>query len=59
MNIKGWLRGMHHHCGKERIKGYFDEYHFRYNRRQAMRVIFDLLIKRMIKNEPVRFLSTS
>lgn len=54
MNIKGWLRGVHHHCSKERIQGYLNEYHFRYNRRQHMASIFDLLIKRMVKNEPKR-----
>lgn len=54
MNIKGWLRGIHHHCSKERMQGYLDEYHFRYNRRQNMGTIFDLLLKRMIKNEPKR-----
>lgn len=58
MNIKGWLRGIHHHCSKERMQGYLNEYHFRYNRRQAMGSIFDLLIRRMVKNEPVRLLST-
>ena len=59
MNIKGWLRGIHHHCSKERMQGYLNEYHFRYNRRQAMGVIFDLLIKKMVKNEPIRLLSTN
>ena len=54
MNIKGWLRGVHHHCSKERIQGYLNEYHFRYNRRQHMASIFDLLIKRMVKNQPKR-----
>lgn len=54
MNIKGWLRGIHHHCSKERLQGYLDEYHFRYNRRAHMGVIFNLLLKRMIKNEPIR-----
>ena len=54
MNIKGWLRGIHHHCSKERIQGYLDEYHYRYNRRENMGTIFDLLLKRMIENEPKR-----
>jgi hypothetical protein len=54
MNIKGWLRGIHHHCSKERVQGYLNEYHFRYNRRTKMGVIFDSLIKRMVKNEPIR-----
>jgi hypothetical protein len=58
MNLKGWLRGIHHHCSKERLQGYLDEYHYRYNRRNNMDTIFDLLLKRMIVNEPIR-LSTS
>jgi len=31
MNLKGWLRGIHHHCNKDRLQGYLEEYHFRYN----------------------------
>jgi hypothetical protein len=48
MNIKGWLRGIHHHCSKEHMQGYLNEYHFRYNRRSNMKTIFDVLIKRMV-----------
>jgi hypothetical protein len=48
MNIKGWLRGIHHHCRKERMQNYLDEYHFRYNRRSNMDTIFDVLIKKMV-----------
>jgi hypothetical protein len=54
MNIKGWLRGIHHHCSKNRLQGYLDEYHFRYNRREHMGTIFNLLLKRMLKNQPKR-----
>jgi transposase-like protein len=57
MNIKGWLRGIHHHCSKERMQGYLDEYHYRYNRRQNMGTIFDLLLKKMVINEPKRIKS--
>lgn len=45
MNIKGWLRGIRHHCTKEQLQGYLDEYHFRYNRRNNMDTIFDMLIR--------------
>ena len=48
MNIKGWLRGIHHHCSKERLQGYLDEYHFRFNRRAFKDTIFDVLIRRMV-----------
>lgn len=54
MNLKGWLRGIHHHCSKERLQGYLDEYHFRYNRRSNMETIFDLLIRKMVFKEPIR-----
>ena len=48
MNIKGWLRRIHHHCSKERMQNYLDEYHFRYNRRSNMDTIFDVLIRKMV-----------
>ena len=54
MNLKGWLRGIHHHCSKDRLQGYLEEYHFRYNRRNNMETIFDTLIKRMVRYEPKR-----
>jgi transposase-like protein len=54
MNLKGWLRGIHHHCTKERLQGYLDEYHYRYNRRNNMDTIFHNLIVRMVKNNPIR-----
>jgi hypothetical protein len=54
MNLKGWLRGIHHHCSEERLQGYLDEYHFRYNRRNTMNSIFDTLITRMVTYEPKR-----
>lgn len=57
MNIKGWLRGIHHHCTKEQLQGYLDEYHFRYNRRNNMDTIFDVLIRRMVNSEPIRLIT--
>jgi len=54
MNIKIWLRGIHHHCSEERLQGYLDEYHFRFNRRNRMEAIFDLLTQRMVQYEPKR-----
>lgn len=54
MNLKGWIRGIHHHCSEERLQGYLDEYHYRYNRRNNMDTIFHKLIVKMVKNEPKR-----
>ena len=53
MNIKGWLRGIHHHCSKERMQNYLDEYHFRYNRRSNMDTIFDVLIRKMVNYKEI------
>ena len=54
MNLKGWLRGVHHHCSKEYLQGYLDEYHFRHNRRNNMDTIFHKLIERMVIENPTR-----
>ena len=54
MNLKGWLRGIHHHCSKEHMQGYLNEYHFRYNRRNNLNEIFNTIVKRMVENKPVR-----
>ena len=54
MNIKGWLRGVHHHCSQEHLQGYLNEYHFRYNRRNSEGVLFNTLIKRMVNNDIIR-----
>lgn len=58
MNIKGWLRGIHHHCSQEHLQGYLNEYHFRYNRRNSEGVLFNTLIKRMVNNDAIRMDST-
>lgn len=54
MNLKGWLRGIHYPCCKDRLQGYLEEYYFRYNRRNNMDTLFDTLIKRMVRYEPKR-----
>ena len=59
MNMKGWLRGIHHHCSKEHMQGYLNEYHYRDNRRNHLGTTFDLLLKRMVKNKPSRIKSTN
>lgn len=54
MNIQGWLRGIHHHCSKEHLQGYLDEYHYRYNRRSQMKTIFDNLVVRMMRYKSIQ-----
>ena len=53
MNIKGWLRGIHHHCSKEHMQEYLNEYHFRYNRRSNMDTIFDVLMRKMVNRKEI------
>lgn len=53
MNIKGWLRGIHHHCSKEHMQDYLNEYHFRYYRRSNMETIFDVSITKMVNHKEI------
>jgi len=54
MNLKSWLRGIHHHCREEYLQGYLDEYHFRFNRRNNEGVLFNTLVNRMVENSATR-----
>ena len=55
MNIKGWLRGVHHKCETHRLQQYLDEHHFRFNRRGFLNSIFDNLVTRMTGAKPVNY----
>lgn len=50
MNLKGWLRGMHHHV--ENLQDYLDEYCYRFNRSFMKEGIFDNLVARMMNAPP-------
>ena len=53
MNLKSWLRGIHHHVSKQHVQSYLDEFCFRFNRRNFMPSIFHKLIERMMKAKPL------
>ena len=55
MNVKGWLRGIHHKCEPHRLQKYLDEYHFRFNRRGFPNSIFDKLITKLVENKPLTY----
>jgi hypothetical protein len=40
MNLKGWLRGVHHKCSERFMNGYLDEFFFRFNRRNFLPTIW-------------------
>ena len=50
MNLKGWLRGMHHHVWD--LQDYLDEYCYRFNRSFMKEGIFDNLMVRMVNTPP-------
>lgn len=55
MNIKSWLRGIHHKCKGERLQQYMDEFHFRFNRRCFLNTILDKLIIRAMDMNPIPY----
>lgn len=57
MNVKNWVRGIHHKCSEKRIQNYLDEFHFRFNRRSSLKTIFNTLIKRAIEHKPTPYLN--
>lgn len=57
MNIKNWLRGIHHKCKGNRLQQYMDEFHFRFNRRGFLNTILDKLMVRAIQMKPAPYKS--
>jgi hypothetical protein len=52
MNLRGWLRGIHHHCSERFVTGYLDEFFFRFDGRNSMRSLWHKLIERYMTNPP-------
>lgn len=59
MNIKGWLRGIHHKCSAERLQDYLNEYHFRFNRRGFLKSIWEKLISKALASKPHPYAMTT
>jgi hypothetical protein len=53
MNLKSWLRGVHHHCSDTHLSAYLNEYHFLFNRRQNRKLMFDSLLTNMVAAAPL------
>jgi hypothetical protein len=51
MMFKAWLRGIHHHC--KHLQNYLDEFCYRFNRLRHIDTIFNNLMVRMVKANPV------
>jgi transposase-like protein/predicted nucleic-acid-binding Zn-ribbon protein len=55
MNIKNWLRGIHHKNKGNRLQQYMDEFHFRFNRRGFLNTILEKLLLRAVAMKPVHY----
>jgi hypothetical protein len=59
MNLKGWLRGIHHHCSERFVHGYLDEFFFRFHGRNSMRSHWHQLIEKYMVNPPYRYIASA
>lgn len=48
MNIKTWIRGIHHKVSSQHLKKYLDEFCFRFNRRNHIRRMHEFVLQRMV-----------
>ena len=55
MNLKSWIRGIHHKVSDEHFQNYLDEFHYHFNRRNNASTIFNNLINRIVKHNPLTF----
>ena len=53
MNLKGWLRGIHHHCSAQQLQCYLDEFFYRFNRRAFPKTMLHKLLARMVNHKPL------
>ena len=59
MNLKNWIRGIHHKISKKHLKRYLDEFFFRFNRRNFLEKLPIFTINKMIKHKPKPVLLTT
>jgi hypothetical protein len=53
MNLKSWIRGIHHHCSAEHLQSYLDEFFYRFNRRAFPKTMLHKLLNRMVGHKPL------
>jgi transposase-like protein len=58
MNLKGWIRGIHHSIEKVHLSKYLNEFCFRFNRRNLIDNIHNFILKKMAKSKPIPIKST-
>lgn len=55
MNLKSWLRGIHHKISAHHFQGYLDEFCFRFNNRFSKQPAWQNLINLMVSHSPVTY----
>jgi ISXO2 transposase-like protein/transposase-like zinc ribbon protein len=53
MNLKGWIRGIHHSVSFNHYQNYLDEFCFRFNNQNDFRKPYNMLIENMISHSPM------
>jgi transposase-like protein len=53
MNLKSWLKGIHHKISHHRFQAYLNEFTYRFNRRAFMETISTNLLTRMVAAKPL------
>lgn len=55
MNLKSWIRGIHHKVSERFMNGYLSEFFFRFNRRNFLTSIWHKLIERFMGSSPYSY----
>ena len=55
MNLKSWIRGIHHRVSERFMNGYLNEFFFRFNRRNFLTSICHKLIERFMISSPYSY----
>ena len=53
MNLKGWLRGIHHKISPNHFQGYLDEFCYRFNNRYSKKPAWESLVDLMVAHNPI------
>jgi hypothetical protein len=53
MNLKSWIRGIHHKCSKKHFQAFLDEFCYKFNRRHIIKKMVFNLFERIVKAKPL------
>lgn len=53
MNLKNWIRGIHHKVSGWHFQAYLDEFCFRFNNRFGKKNLYQILLENMVSHKPM------